>query len=128
LIISIPKIKEIDFCLKIRSKTNQDDLIEFNENDCTAPRIIRKQTKPKKKTNAKQTTMYDYASSISYKHKQFYSSLDNTTTTKMIIKGQKRSLTVKQIPIVNLLMNIFFLYKGLSTIIIIIEFQKKENN
>jgi hypothetical protein len=26
------------------------------------------------------------------------------------------------------LMNIFFLYKGLSTIIIIIEFQKKENN
>jgi hypothetical protein len=96
LIISIPKIKEIDFCLKIRSKTNQDDLIEFNENDCTAPRIIRKQTKPKKKTNAKQTTMYDYASSISYKHKQFYSSLDNTTTTKMIIKGQKRSLTVKK--------------------------------
>lgn len=95
MIISIPKIKEIDFCLKIRSKTNQDDLIEFNENDCTAPRIIHKRTKPKNKTNAKQTTMYDYASSISYKHKQFYSSLDNTTTTKMIIKGQKRSLTVK---------------------------------
>ena len=37
-------------------------------------------------------TMYDYASSISYKHKHFYSSLDNTTTTKTIIKGQKRSL------------------------------------
>jgi hypothetical protein len=41
--------------------------------------------------------MYDYASSISYRHKQFYSSLDNTITTKTIIKGQKRSLTVNEI-------------------------------
>jgi hypothetical protein len=80
--------------MKISSKKNQDDLFEFHENDCTAPRIIRKRTKTKKKITAKQMTMYDYASSISYKHKQFYSSLDNTTTTKTIIKGQKRSLTV----------------------------------
>jgi hypothetical protein len=80
--------------MKISSKKNQDDLFEFHENDCTAPRIIRKRTKTKKKSNEIQMTMYDYASSISYKHKQFYSSLDNTTTTKTIIKGQKRSLTV----------------------------------
>lgn len=72
-------------------------MTELNENDCTAPRIIRKRTKPKKKNNGKQMTMYDYASSISYKHKQFYSSLDNTITTKTITKGQKRSLTVKKI-------------------------------
>lgn len=81
----------------IRSKIDQDDLIEFNETDCTAPKIIRKRIKPKKKINSKQMTMYDYASSISYKHKHFYSSLDNTITTKTIIKGQKRSLTVKKI-------------------------------
>ncbi len=52
-------------------------------------------------------TMYDYASSISYKHKQFYSSLDNTTTTKTIIKGQKRPLIVKKI---NLLINILLFF------------------
>jgi hypothetical protein len=80
--------------MKISSKKNQDDLFEFHENDCAAPRIIHKQTKTKKQITEKQMTMYDYASSISYKHKQFYSSLDNTTTTKTIIKGQKRSLTV----------------------------------
>ncbi len=72
-------------------------MTEFNENDCTAPRIIRKRVKNKKKANTKQMTMYDYASSISYKHKQFYSSLDNTTTTKTIIKGQKRPLKVNRI-------------------------------
>jgi len=84
--------------IKIRSQINQDDLIEFNENDCTAPRIIRKRIKTKQKNNnTKQKTMYDYASSISYKHQQFYSSLSNTTTTKTIIKEPKRSLTVKRI-------------------------------
>ncbi len=89
----------IFFLVKISSKTNPDDLIEFNENDCTAPRISRKRTKTKRKINVKQTTMYDYASSISYRHKQFYSSLDNTITTKTIIKGQKRLLTVNKIKI-----------------------------
>ncbi|CAF4629005.1 unnamed protein product [Rotaria sp. Silwood1] len=77
----------------LNHKTNQDDLFEFNEKDCTAPKINRKRTKTIRKIHAKQMTMYDYASSVSYKHKQFYSSLDNTTTTKTIIKGQKRSLT-----------------------------------
>jgi hypothetical protein len=67
-------------------------LTEFNENDCTAPRIYRKRAKSKKKTNTKQTTMYDYASSISHKYKQFYSSLDNSITTKTITKEQKRPL------------------------------------
>ena len=50
--------------------------------------LIENEQKIKKKTNTKQMTMYDYASSISYRHKQFYSSLDNSTTTKTIIKGQ----------------------------------------
>ncbi|CAF2647367.1 unnamed protein product [Rotaria sp. Silwood2] len=80
----------------LNCKTNQDDLFEFNENDCTAPKINRKRTKTIKKIHVKQMTMYDYASSVSYKHKQFYSSLDNTITTKTIIKGQKRSLTEYQ--------------------------------
>ncbi|CAF3687444.1 unnamed protein product [Adineta steineri] len=80
----------------LSSNTNQDDLTEFDENDCTAPRISRKRPKNRKKNNTKQMTMYDYASSISYRHKQFYSSLDNTTTTKTIIKGEKRPLTEYQ--------------------------------
>ncbi|CAF0907886.1 unnamed protein product [Rotaria sordida] len=80
----------------LNRKTNQDDLFEFNENDCTAPKKNRKRTKTIKKIHIKQMTMYDYASTVSYKHKQFYSSLDNTTTTKTIIKGQKRSLTEYQ--------------------------------
>jgi hypothetical protein len=71
--------------------------MELNESDCSAPRIIRKRTKIKKKISEKQMTMYDYASSISYKNKRFYSSLDNTITTKTIIKGQKRSLIVSRI-------------------------------
>lgn len=37
--------------------------------------------------------MYDYAASVSYKHTQFYSSLDNTIKQKTIVKEQKRSLT-----------------------------------
>ncbi len=65
-------------------------MTEFNENDCTAPRTYRKRTKQKKKTNSVQTTMYDYALSISYKNRHFYSSLDNTITTKTITKVQKR--------------------------------------
>ncbi|CAM4747753.1 unnamed protein product [Rotaria magnacalcarata] len=79
--------------MKISTKRKSDDLFELNENDCTAPKVNRKRAKPKKKMNGKQTTMYDYASTVSHKHKEFYSSLDNTTTTKTIIKRQKRSLT-----------------------------------
>ncbi len=85
-------------------------MTELNENDCTAPRIYRKRTKPKKKTNTKQMTMYDYAASISYKNKQFYSSLDNTTTTKTITKAGKRPLTVKTIELYSELFD-FFLIK-----------------
>ena len=55
-------------------------------------RVVRKPVKPRrnKKTKDKQMTMYDYASSISYRHKQFYSSLDNTTSAKTIVRGTKR--------------------------------------
>ena len=70
-------------------------MFEFNENDCTAPHTIRKRPRSKKKVQGKQMTMYDYASTVSYKHKQFYSSLDNSTTSKTIIKGQKRPLILK---------------------------------
>ncbi|CAF3714204.1 unnamed protein product [Rotaria socialis] len=80
------------YAMKITMKRKPDDLFEFNENDCTAPKVNRKRAKTKKKMNGKQTTMYDYASTVSRKHKEFYSSLDNTTTVKTIIKGQKRSL------------------------------------
>ena len=73
---------------------SQDELIEFTENDCTAPKVRRPPTKAKRKVTKKQTTMYDYASSVSYRHRQFYSSLDNTVTTKTIVKGDKRPLTV----------------------------------
>lgn len=82
-----------------RIESNLDDL---TENDCTAPRVIRKRAKPKKKSIGKQMTMYDYASSISYKHKQFYSSLDNSITSKTIIKGQKRSFMVRKSSLKNL--------------------------
>lgn len=73
---------------------SQDELIEFTEKDCTAPKVRRPPTKAKRKVTKKQTTMYDYASSVSYRHRQFYSSLDNTVTTKTIVKGDKRPLTV----------------------------------
>ena len=85
-------MKRYFLCKIIRVESEPDDL---TENDCTAPRTIRKRIQPKKKSTAKQMTMYDYASSISYRHKQFYSSLDNTTTTKTITKGRKRSSMVK---------------------------------
>jgi len=39
-------------------------------------------------------TMYDYASSVSFRYKQFYSSLTNTTSTATVVKGQKRSAIV----------------------------------
>jgi hypothetical protein len=71
--------------------SNDDELIELNENDCTAPRTT---IKSKVKVNSKQMTMYDYASSVSYKHQRFYSSLDNTITAKTIVKRQKRPLNV----------------------------------
>ena len=102
--------------MKIRTKTNQDDLTELTENDCTAPRRNRKRSKSKKKNQTKQTTMYDYAASISYKHKQFYSSLDNTTTTKTITKRQKRSWTVRERSFYSF--NIRFICQGIRTIII----------
>lgn len=76
-----------------------DELIEFHENDCTAPRVIRptrKVIKGKRKTVSKQTTMYEYAASVSYQHKEFYSSWDNSTTKQIITKGQKRSTQVFQ--------------------------------
>lgn len=77
-----------------RSKSS-DEMTEFHETDCTAPRVPphnRKmlKAKKKKKSTAKQTTMYDYASTVSYKHQEFYSSLDNSTTMKTITRGQKR--------------------------------------
>ncbi|UJR27138.1 hypothetical protein I4U23_008437 [Adineta vaga] len=76
----------------LNSYSSQDDLTNFNEDDCTAPRIYKKRTKNRKITHTKQMTMYDYVSSVSYRHKQFYSSLDNKTTSKTITKEKKRSL------------------------------------
>ena len=69
-----------------------DDLIEFTETDCTSPQqdLVRKRAKPR----SKQMTMYDYASSVSFRYKQFYSSLTNTTSTATVVKGQKRSAIV----------------------------------
>ena len=54
----------------------------------------RQKGRPSVRLWTTQTTMYDYASSVSYRHKQFYSTLDNTVTSKTIVKGEKRPLTV----------------------------------
>lgn len=71
-----------------------DDLVEFTETDCTSPsNPVRKRAKP---ARSKQTTMYDYATSVSFKYKEFYSSLDNTISAKTVTKGQKRPLTTDQ--------------------------------
>lgn len=79
-----------------RSVIDDDEITEFNETDCTNPKVQRKFIRAKKKLSEKQTTMYDYASSVAYENRQFYSSLDNTETSKTIIKGQKRSAKVNQ--------------------------------